>query len=67
MTIEQESQLVREALVREIRDASRWSAVSEAWHALLHVRQMSEELIKEQKMLAAHQHGGGGTTHGYSS
>ena len=47
-----ESQLVREALVREIRDAPRWSAVIEAWHALLSVRRKADALLKEHKVNA---------------
>lgn len=46
-TIVNERDLVCEALVREIRDASRWSAIVEAWNALLHVRHMSKGLIEE--------------------
>lgn len=44
---ETESQLVREALVREIRDATRWSAIMEAWGALLNTRRKADALISE--------------------
>ena len=40
--------LIREALVREIRDADRWSAVVEGWEALLEVRRQARDLIREQ-------------------
>ncbi len=46
-----ESQLIREALVREIRDADRWSAVIEAWEALLTVRIKADALIQEEETL----------------
>ena len=39
--------LIREALVREISDAARWSAIEEAWHALLHVRRMAKSMKEE--------------------
>ena len=45
--------LVCEALVREIRLASRWSAVVEAWKALLHVRRMAKGLIEEMESRAS--------------
>lgn len=41
-------QLVREAIVREIRDANRWSSVVDAWEALLSVRRKEEDLAAEQ-------------------
>lgn len=44
-----ESSLVREALVREIRDADRWMGVMEAWNALLNVRRMAKNLIEERE------------------
>ena len=43
--------LICEALVREIRDAQRWSAVEEAWQALLNVRRMSREMAWERNHL----------------
>jgi len=46
-TIVNERDLICEALVREIRDASRWSAVVEAWDALLKVRRMANSRIEE--------------------
>lgn len=46
-TIVNQRDLICEALVREIRDASRWSAVVEAWDALLKVRRMSKQLIND--------------------
>jgi len=49
--IESEYQLIREALVREIRDAKRWSAVVEAWDALLSVGRKAKNLIAEQRHL----------------
>ena len=42
MTYPSES-LIREALVREIRDAKRWQTIEEAWEALLTVRRMADE------------------------
>ena len=50
--IEKESQLIRESLVREIRDASRWCAVVEAWEALLSVRRTAKSLIEEVDYLS---------------
>ena len=50
--IEKESQLIREALVREIRDASRWCAAVEAWEALLSVRRTAKSLIEEVDYLS---------------
>ena len=44
--------MVREALVREIRDAGRWSAVIEAWDALLKVTRMAKSLQKERDKLS---------------
>lgn len=44
-TYNTEGYLVREALVKEIRDADRWQTVVSAWEALLNVRRM----IKEQR------------------
>lgn len=44
-----ECDLVCEALVREIRDAKRWSAVVEAWEALLAVRRQTRELENDAK------------------
>jgi len=41
--------LICEALVREIGRAQRWSAIEEAWSALLHVRQMGENLRQEEE------------------
>ncbi len=43
-----EADLVCEALVREINRASRWSHVLDAWRALLNVRRIEDELVKEQ-------------------
>ena len=40
--------LVREALVREIGEADRWSAVMDAWNALLHVRFMARAMLTER-------------------
>ena len=42
----------REALVREIRDAKRWSAVEEATHALLNIIRTGESMKKEAERLA---------------
>jgi len=44
---ETEESLVCEALVREIALAKRWSAVIEAWDALLKVRRMAKDLKSE--------------------
>ena len=48
-----EAQLICEALVREIRDAERWSAVVEAWEALLKVRHMARDMERELEHLGA--------------
>ncbi len=53
--IEKESQLIREALVREIRDAERWCAVVEAWEALLSVQRKAKSLIAEIDYLSGTQ------------
>lgn len=45
-----QSSLVQEELVRQIRNAKRWSAVVEAWEALIKVRWMANNMIKEQEM-----------------
>ena len=42
----------RELLVREIRDAQRWSAVEEAGMALLKVIRTGEQMKKEAEHLA---------------
>lgn len=47
---EVEGDLICEALVREIGQASRWVAVREAWQALLTVRRMQKEMLDEQKL-----------------
>jgi hypothetical protein len=44
-------QQVREALVREIRDAERWSAVVEAWEALQAVRRRARQMKNESEHL----------------
>lgn len=46
--IDTEASLVREALVREIHEAKRWSAVVEAWQALLKVREMANSIQNER-------------------
>ena len=43
--------LIREAIVREIRDAQRWSAIEEGWQALLHVKQMAKALHEEYDLI----------------
>ncbi len=48
ISIKEEADLVCEALVREMGWASRWQSVSEAWHALLHVRGMAKRLTEEE-------------------
>ena len=50
--IEKESELIIEALVREIRDAGRWCAVVEAWQALLSVRRKAKSLMAEVDYLS---------------
>ncbi len=45
--LSKEESLVCEALVREIGRADRWSAVMDAWKALLHVRRMAGGMHKE--------------------
>lgn len=47
-----EADLVCEALVREIAHAGRWSAVIEAWQALLAVRRISRTMAEEQAILS---------------
>ena len=47
MSIKIDMQLVCETLVKEIESAQRWSAVMDAWRALLKVRRMGTELISE--------------------
>lgn len=39
--------LIREALVREMRDAQRWSAIKDAWDALFKVRLMAQQMKEE--------------------
>lgn len=46
-----EESLVCEALVREIGQATRWSAVLEGFNALLHVRHMAAPMHREARML----------------
>jgi hypothetical protein len=48
---------VCEALVREIRDAQRWSAVEDACHALLNVRRMAGQMEQERTVLTGVQMG----------
>jgi len=47
--IELEEALVCEALVREIGQATRWSAALDAWNALMHVRKMAYSRRREQE------------------
>lgn len=47
ISIAREASLIQEELVRQIREADRWSAVVEAWQALLKVRRMAESLEAE--------------------
>ena len=42
-----EHSLIREALVREIRYARRWSAIVDAWDALQHVNLMAKQMKEE--------------------
>jgi hypothetical protein len=44
--------LIREALVREIRDASRWKGVVDAWQALLNVRIRAMCMQREREHLS---------------
>ncbi len=53
ISIKDEADLVCEALVREMGRASRWQSVSEAWHALLHVRGMAKRLTEEEPWATA--------------
>ena len=48
--------LIRESLVNEIRDASRWSAIVDAWMALLHVRLRAKRLQEEKAVLGGNKH-----------
>lgn len=59
-----EADLVCEALVREIGNAQRWSAVVEAWEALLHVRRMSRDMQAEADHLAGARRATGSTQGG---
>jgi len=52
MSRENETELVCEALVREIGRAKRWQAVVGAWHALLNVRRMSKAMAEEHELLS---------------
>ena len=45
----------REALVREIRDAQRWSSIQEATLALLKVIRVGEKMRQEAEYLAGKQ------------
>lgn len=46
-----ESEQVCEALVREIANAKRWTAVVDAWKALLNVRRMTRDMEAERAHL----------------
>lgn len=46
-----QADLVCEALCKEIASASRWSAVENAWYAILQVRRMEKSLVAEQAHL----------------
>ena len=46
-----QARLVKEALVRQIRDAKRWTSIKESWEALLSVERMSKGLIEERQYL----------------
>ena len=46
-----QSQLIQEALVKRIRDADRWSAVTEAWEALLKVQRMEKDMRTEREFI----------------
>lgn len=50
--IANEADLICEALVKEIAAGGRWSAVVEAWQALLTVRRMSRDMEAEHKHLS---------------
>lgn len=50
--VEVQCELICGALVREIGRAQRWSAVKEAWDALLSVRRMARALLAEQEYLS---------------
>lgn len=50
--VRREADLVCEALVREINSASRWTAVVDAWQALVHVRRMAREMEAEREHLS---------------
>ena len=49
--ITQEESLICEMLVNEIKKAERWSAIIDAWQALLHVRLKAKQLQAEWKRL----------------
>jgi hypothetical protein len=59
-----EYSLVREALVREIGKADRWSAVVDAWEALLHVRRMAGSMLEERERFEPSQPECQGAKHG---
>ena len=42
--------LIREALVREIRDAERWATIEDAWGALLTIRSMANAMREERDL-----------------
>lgn len=46
-----ESEQICEALVREIANATRWTAVVDAWKALLAVRRMARDMEAERAHL----------------
>ena len=50
--IENEADLIVEALVKEIARGCRWSAMVEAWQAILTVRRIAGNLEAERKHLS---------------
>ncbi len=54
-TINNQGQLIQEALTRRIRDAGSWPAILEAWQALLAVQRMMQA---DGTDIAGHEWGG---------
>ena len=48
----EDESLICEALVREIGRATRWTAIVEAWEALMYVRLMAAAMASERDHLA---------------
>jgi len=53
-----EGDLICEALVREMYQSRRWTAIVEAWQALMHVRQQQKNHCAEMEHLCRTPSGG---------